>query len=95
MPTNQITIDLNRLGDDRYMEVLTSTEAWKELSAYMDTLFVISLTDTLMSQGMSNSTIAEIIKASTQSFENENDFSKTLDSLTMLNTLRLSKKCDN
>ena len=66
-----ITIDLNRLQDPSYMEVLTSMDGWAKLEEYFRDTAVVSLLDQVRDLAIPEDLRREMIRAFLQSLGEE------------------------
>ena len=57
-----ITIDLDRLGDTSYMEVMTGTAAWAELESYFRDAMTVSLIEQIRASALSEETKRQVVQ---------------------------------
>jgi len=88
----QLTIDLDRLSDDLYMDSLTSTQGWRQLEVHMKALFIVELLGHLRRGGEDDDLLDRVVDAflANLSDEDRKDIQQTLDASDLLDTLVLA-----
>ena len=85
----QFTVDLDRLRDDNYMEVITNSEGWSTLERHFRSLLIVELLDQLRRSGATDKVRDEVIKTLLRNLTSEElqDLRETIETSRFLDTL--------
>jgi len=67
----QFSVDLDRLHDDGYMEVITTTAGWSRLEQFFRASLIVEFLDQLRRSGASDSVRDQVIKTFLRNLSSE------------------------
>lgn len=93
----QITLDLTRLEDPTYMEVMTGTPAWAALQRYFEDSMTVSFLEQVRSSDLPDETKSEVLQSLLRNLDpsTRERVSATLQVSDLLDTLIVNNKGSN